>query len=48
MGLVLASLIIIVGIWRTVSLITASRQPVDAWFVLGGSIKREMYIAEQA
>jgi uncharacterized SAM-binding protein YcdF (DUF218 family) len=48
LGLVLVSAIVIVGIWRTVSLVAASRQPVDAWLVLGGSIKREMYIAEQA
>ena len=46
--LVLVSAIAIVLTWRTVSLVSAARLPVDAWFVLGGSIKREMYIADQA
>jgi uncharacterized SAM-binding protein YcdF (DUF218 family) len=46
--LVLVSAIAIVLTWRTVSLVMASRLPVDAWFILGGSIKREMYIADQA
>jgi len=46
--LILVSLIAIVVTWRSVSLVIAARQPVDAWFVLGGSIKREMYIASQA
>lgn len=45
---VLVSAIAIVLTWRTVSLVSAARLPVDAWFVLGGSIKRELYIADQA
>lgn len=46
--LVLVSAIAIVFTWRTVSLVMAARLPVDAWFVLGGSIKREVYVADQA
>ncbi|NJN62289.1 MAG: DUF218 domain-containing protein [Coleofasciculaceae cyanobacterium RL_1_1] len=45
---VLVSAIAIALTWRTVALVSAARLPVDAWFVLGGSIQREMYIANQA
>ncbi|TAE57369.1 MAG: YdcF family protein [Nostocales cyanobacterium] len=37
--------------WLTVTIITlafASSQPVDAFLVLGGSIRREIYVAQQA
>lgn len=32
----------------TITLVSASSQPVDAFFVLGGSIRREIYIAQTA
>jgi uncharacterized SAM-binding protein YcdF (DUF218 family) len=40
-----------VGIWlivTTITLVFASVQPVDGFFVLGGSIRREIYIAQIA
>ena len=46
--LAIVSAIAIVGTWRAVSLAAAARAPSDAWLVLGGSIKREMYVAERA
>jgi len=42
---------IVVAIWlffTTITVIKASSQPIDAFFVLGGSIKREMYVAQLA
>ena len=47
MALVVVSWVAITITWRSVSLIGAAQQPIDAWFILGGSIQREMYIAEQ-
>jgi uncharacterized SAM-binding protein YcdF (DUF218 family) len=41
---VLASLLVV----NTIALISASSKPVDAFFVLGGSIRREIYVAELA
>lgn len=41
----------ILGIWlicTTIALVFAFSQPVDAFFVLGGSISREVYVAQQA
>jgi uncharacterized SAM-binding protein YcdF (DUF218 family) len=41
----------ILGTWlifTTITLVFASSQPVDAFFVLGGSIRREIYVAQQA
>lgn len=35
-------------IFTTITLVFASSQPVDAFFVLGGSIRRETYVAQQA
>lgn len=40
---------LILGIWlliNTLSLGLAVSQPVDAFFVLGGSIQREIYVAQ--
>ncbi|WP_197480136.1 MULTISPECIES: YdcF family protein [unclassified Anabaena] len=42
--LLLASWLIV----TTINLVVASSQPVDAFFVLGGSIRREIYIAQTA
>ena len=42
---------LVVTIWlffTTIAVFSASSQAVDAFFVLGGSIKREMYVAELA
>jgi len=39
---------VILGVWlicTTITLVSASSQPVDALFVLGGSIQREIYVA---
>lgn len=44
-------LYVILGAWlifTTITLVFASSQPVDAFFVLGGSIRRETYVAQQA
>ncbi|QSJ19541.1 YdcF family protein [Nostoc sp. UHCC 0702] len=44
-------LCIIFVIWltfTTIALVFASSEPVDGFFVLGGSIRREIYIAQQA
>ncbi|MBD0387736.1 MAG: YdcF family protein [Nostoc sp. C3-bin3] len=41
----------VLGAWlifTTITLVFASFQPVDAFFVLGGSIRREIYVAQQA
>ncbi|MDZ8224351.1 MULTISPECIES: YdcF family protein [unclassified Nostoc] len=41
----------VLGVWlifTTITLVFASSQPVDAFFVLGGSIHREIYVAQQA
>lgn len=41
----------VLGAWlifTTITLVFASSQPVDAFFVLGGSINREIYVAQQA
>ncbi|MEO0539767.1 MAG: YdcF family protein [Cyanobacteria bacterium P01_A01_bin.105] len=46
MGLVAA--IATVGTALALSLLMAARHPVDSYLVLGGSIRREMYMAEQA
>ncbi|MHC5597215.1 MAG: YdcF family protein, partial [Nostoc sp.] len=35
-------------IFTTITLVFAYSQPVDAFFVLGGSISRETYVAQQA
>jgi uncharacterized SAM-binding protein YcdF (DUF218 family) len=35
-------------VFTTITLVSASSKPVDAFFVLGGSIRREMYIAQEA
>ncbi|WP_392530876.1 YdcF family protein [Nostoc sp. C117] len=35
-------------IFTTITLVFASSQPVDAFFVLGGSISRETYVVQQA
>jgi uncharacterized SAM-binding protein YcdF (DUF218 family) len=45
------SLCLILGCWlifTTIALVLASFQPVDVMFVLGGSIRREIYVAQQA
>jgi uncharacterized SAM-binding protein YcdF (DUF218 family) len=45
------SLCLILGCWlifTTITLVFASSRPVDALFVLGGSIRREIYVAQQA
>jgi len=47
LSIVVLSAIAIVGTWRAVSLTIAARSPIDAWLVLGGSIKREMYVADK-
>ncbi len=42
---------VVLGAWlifTTITLVFASSQPVDAFFVLGGSIRRETYVAQQA
>ena len=42
---------LLISIWlffTTITVFFASSKPVDAFFVLGGSIKREMYVAELA
>ncbi|MBD2386193.1 YdcF family protein [Cylindrospermum sp. FACHB-282] len=44
-------LFLLLGIWlifTTITLVSASSQPVDAFFVIGGSIQRETYVAQQA
>ncbi|MFN6518951.1 MAG: YdcF family protein [Nostoc sp. CreGUA01] len=41
----------VLGVWlifTTITLVSASSQPVDAFFVLGGSIRRETYVVQQA
>ncbi|MBD2336910.1 YdcF family protein [Calothrix sp. FACHB-156] len=41
----------ILGAWlifTTITLVSASSQPVDAFFVLGGSIQREIHVAREA
>ncbi|AUB39878.1 putative SAM-binding protein YcdF, DUF218 family [Nostoc flagelliforme CCNUN1] len=41
----------VLGAWlifTTITLVFASSQPVDGFFVLGGSIRRETYVAQQA
>lgn len=35
-------------IFNTITLVFASNKPVDAFFVLGGSISREIYVAQKA
>lgn len=35
-------------IFTTITLVSASSQPVDGFFVIGGSIRREIYVAQQA
>ncbi len=45
------SLFFILGIWlvlNTITIISVSSKPADAFFVLGGSISREIYVAELA
>ncbi|MUG99435.1 YdcF family protein [Scytonema sp. UIC 10036] len=42
--LILATLLV----FNTITLISASSKPVDAFFVLGGSIRREIYVAKLA
>lgn len=44
-------LCLVFGSWlviTTITLVSASSRPVDAFFVLGGSIRREIYIAQTA
>lgn len=44
-------LCLVLGCWlifTTITLVFASSKPVDALFVLGGSIRREIYVAQQA
>ncbi|MFN6569918.1 YdcF family protein [Dendronalium sp. ChiSLP03b] len=44
-------LCLIFGIWlicTTIALVFAFSQPIDAFFVLGGSIRREIYVAQKA
>ncbi|MEH1906667.1 YdcF family protein [Nostoc sp.] len=44
-------LYLVLGAWlifTTITLVFAYSQPVDAFFVLGGSIRREIYVAQQA
>lgn len=41
----------VLGTWlifTTITLVVASSRPVDAFFVLGGSIRRETYVVQQA
>ncbi|MBD2487993.1 YdcF family protein [Aulosira sp. FACHB-615] len=48
---ILRTLCLILGCWLifiTITLVPASSKPVDALFVLGGSIRREIYVAQQA
>ncbi|MEA5551121.1 YdcF family protein [Anabaena cylindrica UHCC 0172] len=45
------ALCFILGIWltfTTITLVSASSQPIDAFLVLGGSIRREIYVAKLA
>ena len=35
-------------VFTTITLVSASSHPVDAFFVLGGSIRREIYVAQLA
>ena len=44
----LSFLVIVWLFFTTIAVFLASSQPVNAFFVLGGSIKREMYVAELA
>ncbi|MEH1815824.1 MAG: YdcF family protein [Nostoc sp.] len=42
---------VVLGVWlifTTITLLFASSQPIDAFFVLGGSIRRETYVAQLA
>jgi len=42
---------LLIAIWliiTTINVFFASSKPIDVFFVLGGSIKREMYVAELA
>jgi uncharacterized SAM-binding protein YcdF (DUF218 family) len=42
---------LVIGFWlicTTITLVSVSSQPVDALFVLGGSITREIYVAKEA
>ncbi|MEH2317423.1 YdcF family protein [Nostoc sp.] len=42
---------LVLGVWlifTTITLVFAYSQPVDAFFVLGGSIRREIYVAQKA
>lgn len=44
-------LCLVFGSWlviTTITLVSASSKPIDAFFVLGGSIRREIYIAQTA
>ena len=46
-----SGLYFVLGAWlifTTITLVFASSQPVDGFFVLGGSIRRETYVAQQA
>ncbi|BBD62622.1 hypothetical protein NIES2109_54680 [Nostoc sp. HK-01] len=48
---ILRGLCLVLGCWlifTTITLVSASSKPVDALFVLGGSIRREIYVAQQA
>jgi uncharacterized SAM-binding protein YcdF (DUF218 family) len=48
---ILSGLCLVLVIWlifTTITLVSASSQPVDALFVLGGSIRREIYVAQLA
>lgn len=48
---VTGGLYFVLGTWlifTTITLVFASSQPVDGFFVLGGSIRRETYVAQQA
>ena len=44
----LCTIFVIWLIFTTIALVFASSQPVDGFFVLGGSIRREIYVAQQA
>jgi uncharacterized SAM-binding protein YcdF (DUF218 family) len=49
--MILFGVCFILGGWlflNTITLISASSKPTSAFFVLGGSIQREVYVAEQA
>ena len=48
LGCGLCLIFVIWLIFTTITLVFASSQPVDAFFVLGGSIRREIYVAQQA